>query len=329
MDISKNILDLRKTNIEPIAKDEIFVQVHNTINYWISNHGRLVNNLRKNFYLHKTGDVHWTIQAYYIGGAKCPRDTSPSELVAEHFLEPVKGKNRIYNIDGNKANNYYKNIIYVDNQEYYDLSIGKININDLGRQQEYMPYITARKNRAYLIYNAIYKRCYDTEYKRYHQHYKEATMYEGWRNDPELFIEWYESNYYECDDENMQVDKDLLFPGNKEYHPLKCCILPQKINNILSNSKKHYTRDTSILTRKINKELPIGVRYDNAREKYYGQITMDGKTITLSYWSTPEEAFKEYKKHKQAYILIIADMYKGKIPKKYYDAMVRFTVEPY
>ncbi len=43
---SKNeILNCKKANIELLAEDEIFVQVHNTYNYWVSNYGRVVNNL--------------------------------------------------------------------------------------------------------------------------------------------------------------------------------------------------------------------------------------------------------------------------------------------
>jgi hypothetical protein len=37
----------------------------------------------------------------------------------------------------------------------------------------------------------------------------------------------------------MAIDKNILFPGNKEYAPDKCCILPQTLNTMLSNCKKH------------------------------------------------------------------------------------------
>ena len=328
-EVDENILDLKKAGIEPIAKDEIFVQVNNTINYWISNHGRLVNNLRKNFYLHKTGDVHWTIQGYYLAGTKCPRDTYPYDLVAEHFLEKVKYKNRIWFIDGDKSNNYYKNLIYVDDQEYYDLNIRKIKVDDLERKQEYVPYITARKNRALLIYNGILKRCYDEESKKMFPWYEKATMCDEWRNDPSLFIRWYESNYYEVDGESIQVDKDLLFPGNKIYSPDKCCLLPITLNSLLANCKKPYHRDDSILARRINKDLPLGVRYNKAKKKFYGQLTINGDVIKFDECNSPEEAFAIYKRHKEAYILVMADRYKNKIPKREYDALLKVQIEPY
>ena len=53
----KRVLDIKKSGLELIAKDEVFVLVNNTRNYWISNHGRLVNNLRKDFFIHKIRKV--------------------------------------------------------------------------------------------------------------------------------------------------------------------------------------------------------------------------------------------------------------------------------
>jgi len=52
---------------------------------------------------------------------------------------------------------------------------------------------------------------------------------------------------------------------------------------------------------------------------YYGEIKTFGhnEVIRLSYWDTPDEVFEEYKRHKQADILIMADKYKNKEPKEY------------
>ena len=40
--VFKRVLDIKKSGIELIADDEVFVLVNGTSNYWISNHGRLV-----------------------------------------------------------------------------------------------------------------------------------------------------------------------------------------------------------------------------------------------------------------------------------------------
>ena len=124
----------------------------------------------------------------------------------------------------------------------------------------------------------------------------------------------------------MAVDKDLLFPGNKEYAPDKCCIIPQVLNTMLSNCKKHKSK-----SKFARNDLPLGVRCDSRVKMYYGEIRPYGhdEVIRLSYWDTPEEVFEEYKKHKQADILIMADKYKNKVPKKVYDALLRFEVKPY
>ena len=53
--VDKRVLDIRKSGIELIAADEVFVLVNGTNNYWISNHGRLVNNLHGTFRMHKIG----------------------------------------------------------------------------------------------------------------------------------------------------------------------------------------------------------------------------------------------------------------------------------
>lgn len=50
------VLNLTKAEIIPLSKEEVFVQVKDSQNYWISNYGRMVNNLRKYFYMHKTGN---------------------------------------------------------------------------------------------------------------------------------------------------------------------------------------------------------------------------------------------------------------------------------
>jgi hypothetical protein len=64
--------------------------------------------------------------------------------------------------------------------------------------------------------------------------------------------------------------------------------------------------------------------------KYY-DVTLCGTKdlIKLSYWDTPEKAFEEYKKFKQADVLLMAARYKNKIPKHIYDALLKVEVKPY
>lgn len=339
---SKNeILNIKKAGIEPIAKDEIFVQVHGTYNYWVSNYGRVVNNLKGKeiFYMYKTGDVHLTLTNCYIGNIRMPKDVKIKDLVAEHFLFKIKGKDRVYQIDGDKTNNFYKNLVYIDGSELYALRTETECIDVFEHRQEYVDYIYKGHEKVKIAYNMMYRRTHDNETKDYYPHYAEATMYEPWDHDPELCMEFLESIYYDCNGEQMVVDKDLLVKGNKEYAPDKICWLPWTLNTMLSNCKKAYKRHESVLGRKLNEDLPLGVRYDKGLKKYYAEITMDkairdNKDIShplqrKRYRDTPEEAFADYKRHKEAYIIMMADKYIDWLPVNVYDALIDYEVEPY
>lgn len=328
------VLDASKYGIELVDPEEVFVQVHDTRNYWISNKGRLINNLRGYFYIHKTDKkhkiskcTHLTLTAYDGCGSMYKINTFLDILVAEHFLEKISRCNRVYHIDGNVNNCDYKNLIWVSTKEQYELRIGNILVSELIGRRQFIPYITSKTNNAYHVWNGIYKRCYENTKYNIGNCYNEATMCEQWLNDKELFAEWYNANYYECDGESMAVDKDLLCPGNKEYAPDKCCIIPQTINTALSNCKKH----TLPAWRNPKVILPLGVRYDEYMQKYYGEIRPYGydEVVKLSYKDTPEEAFEEYKKFKQADLLIMAAKYKSRIPKNVYEAMLKVDVKPY
>lgn len=310
----KRVLDIRKAGLELVSSDEIFVLVNGTNNYWISNYGRLVNNLYGSFRIHKTGYAHYT-----LSGIIAKIETYTDKLVAEHFLEKPDKCNKIWHIDRDRNNCFYKNLVWVNNEEYIDLEREIVLVEELGRQQEYIPYITLKSNNAYPIWNGIYIRCYKEN--------NGSSMCDLWRNDKDSFAEWWNSEYYECDGESMAVDKDLLYPGNKEYAPDKCCIIPQTLNTMLSNCKKH--RLPKWKTAKM--DLPLGVRYDSRMKMFYGEIKPFGhdEVVRLSYWETPEQAFEEYKKHKQADLLMMADKYKNKIPKKVYDALLKVEVKPY
>jgi len=327
------ILDLKKAGIEPRNDDEIFIQLENSVNYYISNDGRLVSHFRGKYRIlsesiRSKDKVSYTLCLYDRDQSRYNWDITADNLVAKTFLEKIDGKSRIWHVDGDKINSYYKNLIYVSDKEYSALRNSNISVHELIHRQEYVPCISNGHRTAYYIYHGIFNRCYRTKEIGARDCYEKAYMYEGWLRDPDLFAEWYEYNYYDCDGESMAVDKDLLFPGNKEYAPDKCCILPQTLNTMLSNCKKHRNNSK---WRRVNMDLPLGVRYDERLKMYYGQIRLFGfdEIINLSYWDTPEEAFEEYKRHKQADILIMADRYKSKIPRKIYDALLRVEVKPY
>lgn len=189
------------------CNDEIFVQLKDTQHYWISNYGRLTNNIRKDktFFFHKMDSdnterrVHWTIVTYDIDGTAFHEETSPEILVAKYFLIKPTECNKIWHIDENVNNNYYKNLIYVSGKEYELLRKHVKTVVQLGREQEYYDYNTVKGNSAYSIWNGIYARCYGGSLLFINRCYKDAFMCEEWKNNRDAFAEWYSANYYECD----------------------------------------------------------------------------------------------------------------------------------
>lgn len=333
-----NILDTSKNNIELIADDEVFLQLDYAEHYWISNHGRLINNLRKDksFKIHKwdSGNnnrgVHWTIVSYDIDGTPVHNEvTKPEELVAEYFLIKPRHCNIVWHIDRNINNNYYKNLIYVTNEEYDKLYKKVIEVSELKREQEYFNYNTVKGNPAYHVWNGIYMRCYGNKSQSFfvNRCYDGSFMCGLWRDNPDAFAEWYSANYYECNGERMAVDKDLLCRGNKEYAPDKCCLLPETLNSALASATK---RRNFSKYKQIN-AYPVGVSYDKSKNKYYARIIPFGhdRMEKLHYCDTEEEAFQEYKLFKESELRILAVRYKSIIPEHIFDALIKYEVLPY
>ena len=213
--------------------------------------------------------------------------------------------------------------------ELKNITYSKVTWQELNLEQEYIEYENKASLHAYRVYDGIKARCGDTAGKQYnniHACYDKSAMWQVWRDDPKSFVKWYLEHYYECDDESMAVDKDLFGDGSGMYHPDFCCILPQGLNTLLTNCKKHYKEGES-----PENTLPLGVRYNSQTNKYYGEITFTGtdRTIKLSERDTADDAFAEYKIMKQADILMMVARYKESIPDYIYDRFLKVEVKPY
>lgn len=324
---------------------EVFVRVDGTENYWISNYGRCVNNLnhkdKNTFYEHKQGKCHYTVFEIAYDPVKnkrgqltgevernrYKRETTPEDLVVDAFLVKYKGRFKVWHKDGDESNNWYKNLLAVTPDDYKNLKAGKITWQELNLEQEYIEYENKASYHAYKVYNGILARSKSTEETdSIHKCYNKTAMWKGWLDDPESFVKWYLEHYYECGDEEMNVDKDLFGDGSGMYHPDFCCILPKGLNTLLANAKKHYKEGET-----PDNVLPLGVRYNGKTRKYTSEIMFTGaeKPIPLSEWDTAGEAFEEYKVLKRADILVVAAKYKNSIPDYIYDRLLMVEVKPY
>lgn len=349
LDENRELQEISKDKCKPVEYPikyklknafEVFVRVDGTENYWISNYGRCVNNYLSNklskkpkpngggkFYEHKQGKCHYTIFEIEKDGSTWKRDTTPEDLVVDAFLVKYKGRFKVWHKDGDESNNWYKNLLTVTPDDYKNLKAGKITWQELNLEQEYIEYENKASLHAYKVYDGILSRCKSTESTvSIHKCYNKTAMWKGWLDDPKSFVKWYLEHYYECGDEQMDVDKDLFGDGSGMYHPDFCCILPKGLNILLANSKKHYKNGET-----PDNVLPLGVRYNGKTRKYTSEITFTGaeKAIPLSEWDTAEEAFEEYRVLKRADMLIVAAKYKNSIPDYIYDRLLTVEVKPY
>ena len=168
-----------------------------------------------------------------------------------------------------------------------------------------------KPTKCYRTWHSMLERCYNSNGSRYNRYGGRGVIVcEEWHNF-QNFAKWYEENYYEINEEEMQLDKDILIKSNKIYSSQTCVFVPKRINTLFIKCDK--TRGG----------FPIGVTYNKTERKYVSRCY----SKTLGYYNTPEEAFQCYKQFKESYIKQIADEYKPYIPKKLYEAMYRWEVD--
>lgn len=159
------------------------------------------------------------------------------------------------------------------------------------------------------MYHNMFDRCYRDYYQQHNPAYIGCEVCPEWLDDKENFYDWVSENYYVCGTEQIDLDKDILFKGNKMYSPETCIFAPHTINQLFESIGKNSV-------------------YLKSLDKWKSEINVDGKNINLGYFDTEEEAQQQYIRHKEAAIVAKADEYKEKIPKALYDAMVNWKIEP-
>lgn len=163
-------------------------------------------------------------------------------------------------------------------------------------------------------WRSLIQRCYDTNPNTVNQRigYEDVTICEEWLTFTNFKI-WAEQQVG-FDQKGWQLDKDLLFKGNKIYRPNACVYLPAKINKLLLKS------------RKSRGDCPIGVSM-KAPGKFSANCCDTVKGNYLGYFSTQEEAFAVYKKRKEEVIKQVAEEFRDVIDPRAYKALIEYKVE--
>lgn len=101
-----------------------------------------------------------------------------------------------------------------------------IGINDYDGSMR----INGKRMLSYACWHSMLNRCYSAEYQTRFPTYIGCSVCEEWLLFSNFKV-WYDENYKP----RFQLDKDILFPGNKVYSPETCRFVPQYLNSLLTD----------------------------------------------------------------------------------------------
>lgn len=169
-------------------------------------------------------------------------------------------------------------------------------------------YNSSNYSVAYNKWRGVFVRCYNLSPKRINKAYTSCSVHPDWYNF-QNFAKWFEENYVE----GFELDKDILFKGNKVYSAETCCFVPRKINNLFVSKKSK------------RGDYPIGSCMDGNKLKTV--VNIDGKCVNLGRYTDVNEAFLSYKTAKENNIKNVANKYKSQITPECYNALMNWTIE--
>ena len=135
----------------------------------------------------------------------------------------------------------------------------------------------------YRTWNNMLKRCYSAKYQDRQPTYRGCSVSEEWKRFSN-FRAWME----EQDWEGMQLDKDLLFEGNKVYSEDSCVFVTRLVNSFTTDSAAS------------RGEWMIGVYWHKGTSKFRSLCCnpFTKKQEHLGLFTSEQEAHKEWTKRK-------------------------------
>ena len=125
------------------------------------------------------------------------------------------------------------------------------------------------------------RRCYDPKQQIKQPTYIGCTVAPEWHHFS-AFHEWMTRQPWQ----GRQIDKDILFPGNKVYSPEACVFVTKPTNLLLCDS------------RAIRGEWPLGVAFHKRINLFIAQIKRNGTRVGLGRFSNPMDAHAAWQREK-------------------------------
>lgn len=162
---------------------------------------------------------------------------------------------------------------------------------------------------SYVTWYHLLERC--SKSKNVYGSYHDCELCEEWKTYSN-FKKWFDDNYKD----SYQLDKDILFKGNRLYSPQTCRFIPRQINTLITTHKKD------------RGEYPIGVTFCKRDRSFVSKIRKYGVRYNVGTFSNPEDAFYAYKLEKEKHIKEVAEKYynEGNIDIDIYNALCAWTI---
>jgi hypothetical protein len=139
---------------------------------------------------------------------------------------------------------------------------------------------------SYTTWTNMLKRCYSDNTQGWKPTYRGCRVCEEWKTFSN-FKKWFDENYIA----GYQIDKDILFPGNRVYSPETCCFVTAETNTCIRWRKREVG------------DLLLGVHQPRNSKKFVA--TMSNKN--LGTYFSEEEAHAVYCAAKREVLYIIAE----------------------
>lgn len=184
-----------------------------------------------------------------------------------------------------------KKLVYgvgVNDADYNVQKFETVGYTDSGKHIQKLVWICP----FYRKWRDMLSRCYSEKLHLKFPNYRGCYVIAEWHSFV-AFRDW----MIEQDWEGKELDKDILFPGNKVYGPDTCVFVDQKVNLFLTESTAS------------RGEWPVGVSYDKIAKKFKAQChsVITGKRKSLGYFKNPDEAHRAWLSFKLEQAKILAE----------------------
>lgn len=220
-----------------------------------------------------------------------------------------------------KVHTTYQNFKKGNVKNPYDKTVYEVGYLGEGK---YKSKKDGKLTNAYKTWVSMIQRCYDPYELNKYPTYIDCYVCKEWHCF-QNFAKWWEENVYNCDNERLHLDKDILFKGNKIYSPETCILVPERINVLFVKCNKARGKYPIGVSEDINKKYGYKKLYSSCSVLENGKRKK--KNLGRFPLNRPFQAFYTYKIFKENYIKQVAEEYRGLIPNKLYNALCSYKVE--